>query len=65
MSVQGKVAFRGVDVAAEAGSDAICVVKKIDDVTVSGDLVIDVTAASTSDRMPILSGIQVEQSDLP
>ncbi len=62
MHVQGQLICENLDVAAEAGPDAKFLLRELQDVAVSKDLVIDVIEKNknpTTAQMSILSGLNV------
>ncbi|MBC8868800.1 MAG: PQQ-binding-like beta-propeller repeat protein [Planctomycetes bacterium] len=63
--IQGQLACENLDVAAEAGTEAKFVLREMEDILVSNNLVIDVIEKKkdpTQTQMSILSGIEVERS---
>jgi hypothetical protein len=64
--VQGRSVCEGLDVVAEAGTEAKLVLRETKDVLVSEDLVIEVIQKSkdpTQAQLSILSGLEIERSD--
>ena len=63
--VQGQLVCENLDVAAEAGAEAKFLLRELEDISVSKDLVIDVIQKnnnSTQTQMSILSGLEVERA---
>lgn len=64
--VQGELACKGVDAAAECKGDATFVVREVKNLAVSDKLVLELTSGSddpTPLQMPILCGLEVERTD--
>jgi len=64
--IQGKTVFKNVDVSAQAKGDAKSLIKEANNISVTGELVIELTSKTKNpgtNQMPIFSGIEVVRND--